>query len=56
MSDQQLARLLDTLNKPEACPLCGNIYRVDLIKESEDWNDFGYRYCPFCGEMMDLYT
>ena len=40
----------------EVCPSCGNIYRVELLKESEDWNDFGYRHCPFCGLFIDLYA
>ena len=40
----------------ERCPDCGNIYRIELLKEGEDWNDFGYRYCPFCGLFIDLYA
>ena len=31
------------------CENCGNVYRVDLLKEGDDYNDFGRRYCPFCG-------
>ena len=34
---------------------CGNVYQVELIKRGEDYNDFGYRYCPFCGEMFDIF-
>ena len=33
----------------EVCENCGNVYRVSLLKEGDDWNDFGQRYCPFCG-------
>jgi len=33
----------------EVCEYCGNVYRVSLLKEGDDWNDFGQRYCPFCG-------
>ena len=40
----------------EVCSGCGNIYRIELLKESEDWNDFGYRHCPFCGMLIDLYA
>jgi len=55
MADSELNRLLDSYNGPDTCSVCGNIYRVDLLKESDDWNDFGYRFCPFCGDMTDLY-
>ena len=40
----------------EVCSSCGNIYRIELLKTGEDWNDFGYRYCPFCGLLIDLYA
>jgi len=56
MPDTALDRLLDSCDEPDICSVCGNIYRVDLLKESDDWNDFGYRYCPFCGDMTDLYA
>jgi hypothetical protein len=35
------------------CEICGNSYEIECIKEAEDSNDFGYRYCPFCGAMFD---
>jgi len=31
------------------CEHCGNVYRIEWLKEGEDYNDFGQRYCPFCG-------
>ena len=40
----------------EVCSTCGNIYRIELLKEGEDWNDFGYRHCPFCGLVTDEYA
>ena len=40
----------------EVCSSCGNIYRIELLKEGEDWTDFGYRHCPFCGLFIDLYA
>lgn len=56
MAERQLFKLLDSYDETETCPLCGNTYRVELVKESDNWNDFGYRYCPFCGDMTDLYA
>ena len=40
----------------EICPNCGNVYRIELLKGGEDWNDFGYRHCPFCGLVIDEYA
>jgi hypothetical protein len=40
----------------DTCSTCGNVYRIELLKEGEDWNDFGYRYCPFCGLVTDEYA
>ena len=31
------------------CKNCGNIYRNIWLKVGDYWNDFGFRYCPFCG-------
>jgi transcription initiation factor TFIIIB Brf1 subunit/transcription initiation factor TFIIB len=39
----------------EICQNCGYVFKVELMKKGDDWNDFGYRYCPFCGDMTDLY-
>jgi len=35
------------------CEICGNSFEIDWIKEGAEYNDFGYRYCPFCGAMFD---
>ena len=35
------------------CQNCGNIYSVRHLKVGDDWNDFGDRYCPFCGLLTD---
>ena len=40
----------------ETCSNCGNVYRIEMLKEGENWNDFGYRHCPFCGLVIDLYA
>lgn len=34
---------------PVICPNCGNVYRIERLKEGDDYNDFGQQYCPFCG-------
>ncbi len=33
----------------DECENCGNAFKVLQIKEGEDWNDFGHRYCYYCG-------
>jgi|GEM_PF-1048442 len=35
------------------CDSCGNSYEITWIKEGEDYNDFGFRYCHYCGSMSD---
>lgn len=40
----------------EVCQNCANIYRVVWLKEGDDYNDFGYRHCPFCGVLIDEYA
>ena len=37
----------------ENCTNFGNVFRVELVKDSPDYNDFGYRFCPFCGTFYD---
>ena len=37
----------------EICPFCGNVYRITILKQSEDFGDIGYRHCPFCGLVID---
>ena len=39
----------------DECDSCGNTYEFDWVKKGEDYNDFGYRYCPFCGAMFDIF-
>ena len=33
----------------DICEECGNIYRVEWLKEGDEYKDTGHRYCPFCG-------
>jgi len=35
------------------CEICGNVFEIEWIAKGKDYNDFGYRYCPFCGAMFD---
>ena len=37
----------------ETCQRCTNQYALVRLKESDDYNDFGDRYCPFCGLHTD---
>jgi len=53
MKDMEKELQDEDLEDSTICDICGNVYRVELLKEGEDWNDFGYSYCPFCGEMTD---
>ena len=45
-----------TDHEVETCPNCGNVYKVELLKQGDDYNDFGYRHCPFCGLVTDEYA
>jgi len=36
-------------NKMDVCQSCENIYLIIRFKQGENYNDFGDRYCPFCG-------
>jgi len=35
--------------KIELCQKCKNQYILIWLKQGEDYNDFGFRHCPFCG-------
>jgi len=39
----------------DTCGRCNNQYMVIWLKEGEDYNDFGDRYCPFCGLLTDVF-
>ena len=38
------------------CEKCGNIYRNIWLKKSDEWNDFGMRYCIFCGAQTEEFA
>jgi DNA repair protein RadC len=56
-SDSFQPRVMDTQEKLEDeeeetnCEECGTTYIVRMLKEGEEYNDFGQRYSPFCGNM-----
>jgi hypothetical protein len=57
MSQKQVQ--LNKLKSSEAvqtCQMCGNSYILILIKEGDDFNDFGLKHCPFCGLVTDELT
>jgi len=58
MSTEERIQITKAMEDEEAevCENCDNVYRVELLKKGDDWNDFGYRYCPFCGLMTDELT
>ena len=55
MQAQENVQLEDSMSDEnvEICEHCGNIYKVIWLKEGDDYNDFGYRHCPFCGFLVD---
>ena len=38
------------------CKGCRNVYRNIWLKVGDDWNDFGFRYCPFCGKLTEEFA
>ena len=38
------------------CEICGNTFEIECPKQGEHYNDFGYRYCPFCSTRYDTLT
>ena len=48
-TESQSAGDLFQESEAEVCGNCGNVYRIEWLKEGDDYNDFGQRYCPFCG-------
>ena len=55
MSTEERIHMTQAMDNEEAavCKHCGNIYSVRHLKVGDDWNDFGDRYCPFCGLLTD---
>ena len=40
-------------DRVDECQRCGNTYLLIWFKEGDDYNDFGFRHCPFCGLCVD---
>ena len=40
----------------EQCQRCANQYILIWLSPGDDYNDFGDRYCPFCGLQTDELT
>ena len=43
-------------DRVEKCQRCANQYILIWLKPGDDYNDFGDRYCPFCGLQTDELT
>ena len=37
----------------KTCARCRNAWTETHLMKGPDWNDFGIRYCPFCGLLTD---
>ena len=55
MKTQKNVKIEDSMSyeNVEKCENCGNVYRLIWLKEGDDYNDFGFRHCPFCGLLTD---
>ena len=43
------------VDEVDACGRCKNQYMVIRLKEGTDYNDFGDRFCPYCGLLTDAF-
>jgi len=41
--------------KIELCQKCNNQYILIWLKQGEDYNDFGFRHCPYCGLVTEKF-
>ena len=58
MTKQEDARRVKPVlaDKVDTCQRCGNVYILIRLEEGEDYNDFGFRHCPFCSLCIDQLT
>ena len=54
--DQQMMEAEMSDDTANICKSCGNIYRNIWLKTGDDWNDFGVRFCPFCGAKTEEFA
>jgi ribosomal protein S27AE len=40
----------------QVCRNCGNVFMVELLKNGDEYNDFGMRFCPYCGLVTEEYA
>ena len=45
MQDQQIC----------ICQKCGTVYQIKLLKPGEGYNDFGNRFCHYCGNLTESF-
>ena len=45
MQDQQIC----------ICQKCGTVYQIKFLKQGEDYNDFGNRFCHYCGYLTESF-
>ena len=54
-SNSSPPKVMDIQEKAEDeeshCEECGTTYIIRMLKEGEEYNDFGKKHCPFCGNM-----
>ncbi len=59
MSEKALIAEVDQMNRAfsednvDVCPVCGNTYLTVMLIRGGNYNDFGDRYCPFCGFLSE---
>ena len=55
MQKHEVVEIEDSMpgEEVEICNLCGNVYKLVWLKKGDDYNDFGFRHCPFCGLLKD---
>ena len=51
VTDNQLETEKEEEKEETQCEECGTTYLVKMLKEGDEYNYFGQRYCPFCGHM-----
>ena len=49
IKDLEVMRAVFAEEPINVCKTCGNVYKNLWMKTGEQFNDFGFRYCPFCG-------
>lgn len=56
MANNETVSKMNEVENIETCQRCENSYIIIKLKEGEDYNEFYFRYCPFCGLCTDQIT